>query len=119
MLTTRRSFMRALGVSGAGAAALGSDAFAARGREASIAVAPGAAQPPRAATALRLNSNENPLGPGEKVLAAIRAAFGEANRYPYNMERDLQAAIARVHGVPDDYVTLGCGSGGVSRTPGL
>ena len=50
------------------------------------------------------------------MLAAIRGAFSEANRYPYNLEREVQAAIARAHGVPEDHVTVGCGSGEILRT---
>jgi histidinol-phosphate aminotransferase len=38
----------------------------------------------RDASLLRLDSNENPLGPGPAALDAIRAAFGEAGRYPDN-----------------------------------
>jgi histidinol-phosphate aminotransferase len=117
MFTTRRSFIRALGLSGVGAAALPHvDVFAARGREA-LAGADPAATAPFAVTpkALRLNSNENPLGPGEKVLGAIRAAFDEANRYPYNMEKEVQAAVARAHGVKEDHVLVGCGSGEILR----
>jgi histidinol-phosphate aminotransferase len=119
MFTTRRSFIRALGFSGVGAAALAPAAiFAARGRESQGGLPSVAgAKPARPSkTALRLNSNENPLGPGENVLAAIRAAFSEANRYPYTMEQDVQAAIARAHGVPDDHVLVGCGSGEILRT---
>jgi histidinol-phosphate aminotransferase len=119
MFTTRRSFIRALGLSGVGAAALNpAEIFAARGRESwgGLSQVAGSSSVPASKTALRLNSNENPLGPGENVLAAIRAAFGEANRYPYNMERDVQAAIARAHGVPEDHVIVGCGSGEILRT---
>jgi histidinol-phosphate aminotransferase len=119
MFATRRSFMRALGLSGVGAATLRpAEIFAARGRESLGGLWQAADAPtlPVSKNALRLNSNENPLGPGENVLAAIRGAFSEANRYPYNMERELQAAIARAHGVPEDHLTVGCCSGEILRT---
>ena len=116
MVATRRSFLRALGASGVGAAALGrAELIAARGREA-LAGGDAAIASTAGAGARRLNSNENPHGPGERVLAAIRAGFDEANRYPYALERDAQTAIARTHGVPDDWVLLGCGSGELLRT---
>ncbi|PYR91156.1 MAG: hypothetical protein DMF84_17775 [Acidobacteria bacterium] len=118
MFTTRRSFIRALGLSGVGAAALRpADMLAARGHESLGGLPPGArsSSVSGSVTALRLNSNENPLGPGENVLAAIGAAFGETNRYPYDMERHVQAAIARAQGVPDDHVLVGCGSGEILR----
>jgi histidinol-phosphate aminotransferase len=119
MFATRRSFMRAFGLSGVGAATLRpAEIFAARGRESLGGLWQAAGAPTLAVSknALRLNSNENPLGPGENVLAAIRGAFSEANRYPYNLEREVQAAIARAHGVPEDHVTVGCGSGEILRT---
>ena len=31
---------------------------------------------------VKLASNENPLGPSPKAVAAMRAALGEVNRYP-------------------------------------
>src|SRR4029453_18267594 len=120
MFATRRSFMRALGWSGVGAATLRpAELFAARGRESlgGLWQTAGAPAIPVSKNALRLKSNENPLGPGENVLAAIRPALSEANRYPYDMERELQAAIARAHGVPEDHVTVGCGSGEIFWTP--
>ena len=91
--------------------------LAARGHESLGGLPPGArsSSVSGSVTALRLNSNENPLGPGENVLAAIGAAFGETNRYPYDMERHVQAAIARAQGVPDDHVLVGCGSGEILR----
>ena len=120
MILTRRTFVQALGFGTVGAAALRDiPLFAARGREAFGDMAPWerdaalAAQAP--STAVRLNSNENPLGPGEKSLAGIRAAFAEANRYPYAAETAVQAAIARAHKLPTDHVLVGCGSGEILR----
>jgi histidinol-phosphate aminotransferase len=120
MTLTRRTFMQALGVGTVGAAALRElPLFAARGREAFGDLPPWerdaafAAQAPLAA--IRLNSNENPLGPGEKQIAAIRSAFSQANRYPYAAESAVQDAIARAHKVPKDHVLVGCGSGEILR----
>ena len=120
MILTRRTFVQALGFGTVGAAALRDvPLLAARGREAFGDVAPwerdAAFVAQASSTAVRLNSNENPLGPGEKSLAGIRAAFVEANRYPYAAESAVQKAIARVHGVPADHVLVGCGSGEILR----
>lgn len=120
MTLTRRTFMQALGFGSVGAAALREmPLWAARGREAFGDIPPWerdamlAVQGP--ATAVRLNSNENPLGPGEKQRAAMHAAFADANRYPYAAESTVQAAIARAHKLPVDHVLVGCGSGEILR----
>ena len=118
MSLTRRSFIQAFGIGTAGAAAFGPGALvAARGREALSALAPWERDASTAVdpTAIRLNSNENPLGPGAAALDAIHAAFSEANRYPFAPETAVQAAIARAHGVREDHVLVGCGSGEVLR----
>jgi histidinol-phosphate aminotransferase len=112
-LSRRRLFQRF------GAAPLGSEWIAARGREA--AVAEGSlvefAQAPRGAASsniIRIASNENPLGPGQHVLDVIVGKFPEAGRYPFNareQEPVLVKAIAGKHGVANNQVVLGPGSG--------
>ncbi|MBX9929380.1 MAG: aminotransferase class I/II-fold pyridoxal phosphate-dependent enzyme [Gemmatimonadaceae bacterium] len=106
MTVQRRDFLRALGVGTAGV--LLAPRFSARGAE--------AATLERSATRsfaglIRLDSNENPIGPFPGALDAIRAQFGEANRYPDDAEDVLVAAIAAQHGVRPEQVILGCGSG--------
>ena len=116
MALSRRAFVRTLGVGGAGA--ISGTLIAFRGREAvagSPAEALGARALPVDPNQLRLDSNENPYGPGPIALDAIRAAFGEASRYPDAPALDLAAAIARSHGVADDHVVIGAGSGEVLR----
>lgn len=60
--------------------------------------------------AVKLASNESPLGPSPKVLEAIATAAAECNRYPdagtYALRRDLSAH----HDVPMDQIVLGNGS---------
>jgi histidinol-phosphate aminotransferase len=116
MALSRRAFVRTLGIGGAGAISGALVAF--RGREA-LAGNPvdlsGVTSFPVDANQIRLDSNENPYGPGPVALDAIRAAFGEASRYPDVPALDLAAAIARFHGVADDHVLLGAGSGEVLR----
>jgi histidinol-phosphate aminotransferase len=120
MPITRRSFMQAFGIGTAAAAAYGpSRVFAARGREAMVGLSPWERDRALAlaanGTAIRLNSNENPLGPGPAALDAIRSAISEANRYPFGPEADVVSAIARARSVKPDHVLLGCGSTEVLR----
>jgi histidinol-phosphate aminotransferase len=64
---------------------------------------------------IRLDSNENPNGPGEKVFETIRRSLSKSNRYPVKAEDDLIAAIAQVNGLKPENVILGCGSGELLR----
>jgi histidinol-phosphate aminotransferase len=63
--------------------------------------------------AVKLASNENPLGPSPRVLDALRAQFGDLARYPDGNGFELKAVLARKHGVPMESVTLGNGSNDV------
>ena len=67
------------------------------------------------ADAIRLNSNENPNGPGSVALDAIRSALGEANCYPRASATELRSAIAKSFGLKDENVVLGCGSSDILR----
>ena len=116
MLRTRRGFFDAIVSrnSTAGTAAL----LSARGHEAYVAElqAQGRnARPPLppGVSEIRISSNENPLGPGRKVLDAIVGKFPEAGRYPFNStpaDSHLVAAIAARHKVKPENVVLGAGS---------
>lgn len=60
---------------------------------------------------IKLNTNEHPLGPSPKVLAAIRAAADDRLRlYPDPDAGDLRDAIAGYHRVKPEQVFLGNGS---------
>ncbi|HVT37817.1 MAG TPA: aminotransferase class I/II-fold pyridoxal phosphate-dependent enzyme [Gemmatimonadaceae bacterium] len=121
MAISRRSFVATLGASGAGVFVLPAvPMIAFRGREALYAFQ--GVEDRRADRRLasrpgmiRIDSNENPVGPGPRALEAIRNAFGTANRYPVLAEDDLVASIAKVQGVAADNVKLGCGSGELLR----
>jgi histidinol-phosphate aminotransferase len=65
---------------------------------------------------IRLDSNENPIGPGDKAIEAIQRTFTQSNRYPVLLEDDLKDALAKRHGVTADQVMLGCGSGELLRS---
>ena len=118
MTVSRRSFIASVGAGSAGVLGLplinwrGHESLhafqgpAARRADRLLATAPGM---------IRIDSNENPNGPGERVFEVIRRHLGESNRYPVKSEDDLAAAIARVHGIQPDHVILGSGSGELLR----
>ena len=58
---------------------------------------------------IKLASNENPLGPGEKARQAI-SSFSELSRYPDGNGHDLKLTLSKLHGVSPDQITLGNGS---------
>ena len=62
------------------------------------------------ATIIKLASNENPLGPSPKALAAIARAAAELTRYPDGAGCDLKAALAARFHVGPDRIVLGNGS---------
>lgn len=117
MPLSRRSFFATLGAGGAGVLAAplinwrGHEALRAQGTAARRADRLLAARP----GVIRIDSNENPNGPGERVYAVIRAHLSESNRYPVKSEDDLAAAIARVHGIRPENIILGSGSGELLR----
>jgi histidinol-phosphate aminotransferase len=59
---------------------------------------------------IKLASNENPLGPSPKAVAALRAAIDDLNRYPDGGSVMLTRQIAQRHGVSPAHIFLGCGS---------
>jgi histidinol-phosphate aminotransferase len=62
---------------------------------------------------VKLASNENPLGPSEKVLAAIAQASKELTRYPDGNGFVLKAALVDKYQITTDQITLGNGSNDV------
>ncbi len=60
--------------------------------------------------AIKLASNENPLGPSPKALAVLSEAAGTLNRYPDGGAHRLRAALADRYKVTPDQVILGNGS---------
>ncbi len=124
MPLSRRSFLAALEPE---VSPFSSAAVASRGREAEQAAASGKkgaavaappAPPPVDPNALRLDSNENPLGPGPNAMAAMTKGFDYAGRYPTNAKpntSDLRDTIARKFGVRPENVLVGNGSGELLR----
>lgn len=60
--------------------------------------------------AIKLASNENPLGPSPRAVEAARGMLGEAHVYPDGNAFELKAALAARHGVDPAHITLGNGS---------
>ena len=58
---------------------------------------------------LRLGSNESPYGPSPRALAAIAAQTAHASRYGDPGTHDLREAIASLHRVAPENVTIGAG----------
>jgi histidinol-phosphate aminotransferase len=59
---------------------------------------------------VKLASNENPLGPSKKAVAAIQAALPEMTRYPDGNGFALKQALSRRLAVNPAMITLGNGS---------
>src|SRR5260370_29541514 len=57
--------------------------------------------------AVKLASNENPLGPSPKAMAAARGVLGDSNRYPDGGTHLLREALAERRGVSIDEIFIG------------
>ncbi|MCC6316399.1 MAG: histidinol-phosphate aminotransferase family protein [Gemmatimonadaceae bacterium] len=115
MPQSRRAFLATAAVSGASLV----PALQARGLEASWtgrdALHTAMARGVDPNGVIRLNSNENPYGPASNAIDAIMQSFGASNRYPRDSDAALRTAIARRHGVKDENVLIGAGSGETLR----
>jgi histidinol-phosphate aminotransferase len=60
--------------------------------------------------AIKLASNENPLGPSPKALEAARAVLRDSNRYPDGGTLRLREKISAMHGVTPEEIFVGLGS---------
>src|SRR5256714_9283904 len=60
--------------------------------------------------AVKLASNENPLGPSPKGIAAAKAVLADSNRYPDGGTHALRQTLAERHGVSPDELFIGLGS---------
>src|SRR5260370_7322144 len=60
--------------------------------------------------AVKLASNENPLGPSPKGIAAARAVLEDSNRYPDGGTHALRQTLAERHVVSTDKAFIDLGS---------
>ena len=68
---------------------------------------------------VKLSSNENPYGPSERVLNAIKNSFNDVCRYPYEFIQELQKTLAKKHDVPIESIVITGGSNEALRITGL
>ena len=61
-------------------------------------------------TAIKLASNENPLGPSPKAQEAIRNYLNHIHFYPDGSGYYLRQKLAEIHGLPPEQIILGAGS---------
>ncbi len=60
--------------------------------------------------AIKLASNENPLGPSPRAVEALQRMLGEMHRYPDGASHELRRALAGRLGVEPASLVFGCGS---------
>ena len=71
------------------------------------AYVPGESSVPGGVTPIKLSSNETPLGPSPKAIAAYKAVADELHRYPDGAAAELRNAIARKYGLNAEIKKLG------------
>jgi histidinol-phosphate aminotransferase len=71
---------------------------------------PGESEVPGGLKPIKLSSNETPLGPSPKAIAAYKAEADHLERYPDGGATALRTAIARQYGLDPDRIVCGCGS---------
>lgn len=70
-----------------------------------------AGEQPKLENMIKLNTNENPYGPSERVKAVLQSIDKDHLRlYPNSDAEELRHALAVYHGLDDDQVFLGNGS---------
>jgi histidinol-phosphate aminotransferase len=74
------------------------------------AYVPGRSSAPGVAKVFKLSSNETPLGPSPKAIAAYNAVGTHLEDYPDGAASDLRDAIGRVFGLDPDRIVCGAGS---------
>jgi len=62
---------------------------------------------------IRLDSNENPLGPSPRALEAMRRVLADAHAYPDNDCTALTAQLSEQHGIPPEQILVTAGSTGM------
>ncbi|WP_024280989.1 histidinol-phosphate transaminase [Xanthobacter sp. 126] len=74
------------------------------------AYVPGKSHAPGVEKVFKLSSNETPLGPSEKALAAFAEAGRRLEDYPDGSASALRQAIAKANGLDPDRIICGAGS---------
>src|SRR5512136_1394066 len=71
---------------------------------------PGKSSAPGVARVFKLSSNETPLGPSPKAIAAYKAVAEHLEDYPDGASTALREAIGRAFGLNPDRIVCGAGS---------
>ena len=71
---------------------------------------PGKSSAPGVARVIKLSSNESPLGPSPKAVAAYQTAAAKLEDYPDGSITELRTAIGRVYGLDPARIVCGAGS---------
>jgi histidinol-phosphate aminotransferase len=71
---------------------------------------PGESELPGVANPIKLSSNETPLGPSPRAVAAYKAAADHLDRYPDGASTALRRAIAAKYGLDPERIVCGAGS---------
>jgi len=74
------------------------------------AYVPGKSSAPGVAKVLKLSSNETPLGPSPRAIAAYHSVATHLQDYPDGSANELREAIGRVFGLDPDRIVCGAGS---------
>jgi histidinol-phosphate aminotransferase len=74
------------------------------------AYVPGESSAPGVAKVFKLSSNETPLGPSPRAVAAYKAAAAHLQDYPDGSAKKLREAIGRSFGLDPDRIVCGTGS---------
>jgi histidinol-phosphate aminotransferase len=74
------------------------------------AYVPGKSEAPGLARVFKLSSNESPLGPSQKTIAAYRSVADQLQDYPDGSASALREAIARAFGLDPARIVCGAGS---------
>src|SRR5260370_10600594 len=63
--------------------------------------------------AIKLASNENPLGPSPLAMEAVKRTLAESHRYPDGGTHRLREKLAALHGVTPEEIFIALGSSGL------
>ncbi len=105
----RRRWLKAVGMSGSFALLSGLESLAIEST----------ARPLPDVGPIRLNANENPFGPSDKVREVMNSTFDEACRYPFRVLRGFVELIAEKEGVTKDHIVITGGSTEGLKASGL
>jgi len=79
----------------------------------------GQSEIPMPAAPIRMSSNENPWGPSESALAAIKAAIHEAHLYTFYLQDEMAGLIGELEEIGSEHISVAAGSGEILKMGGL